>query len=290
MQSQKGKTKEEKQIFCSWKLFFWEGFLFSLTLILGIGAGFRINQLLKSTGLSLPSISFWQFIFYFIIGTSLIFLISVSVRFEKEKGIIFKALFILATAWGALIFLSVWMSDILALIFTGMLIWWWFKKSSIISHNLSVILGMAGVGSAVGLGFDPLIVVGLLVIFSIYDWIAVYKTKHMIKIAKEMIKSRAILGLIVPQKISDFMAELKEVKPGGKFLILGGGDVIFPLLFCVSLIPSGILNSLIVAIFAFIGLLFSFWIFASQKIRRPIPALPPIALFSIIGFLITRLI
>ena len=41
-------------------------------------------------------------------------------------------------------------------------------------------------------------------------------------------------------------------------------------------------------IFSLIGLFLSFYIFASQKVRQPIPALPPIALFSIIGYIITR--
>lgn len=108
--------------------------------------------------------------------------------------------------------------------------------------------------------------------------------------AKEMIEAGVILALIVPQKISDFKADLKEVRPGGRFLILGGGDMVFPLILTVSLIPEGILNSSLVAFFALLGLFLSFWIFTSQKVRQPIPALPPIALFSIIGFLVTRLI
>lgn len=105
--------------------------------------------------------------------------------------------------------------------------------------------------------------------------------------AKEMIEAKAILGIILPPKIAEFQAPLKDVKMGGKFVILGGGDIVFPLLLVTSLVPYGILKSLIVAIFALFGLFISFWIFISQKTRQPIPALPPIALFSIIGYLIT---
>ena len=72
-------------------------------------------------------------------------------------------------------------------------------------------------------------------------------------------------------------------------MILGGGDIVFPLILCVSLTPQGVLKPLIVAFFAALGLGLSFYLFTSQKTRKPIPALPPIALFSIIGFLITRL-
>jgi len=73
-------------------------------------------------------------------------------------------------------------------------------------------------------------------------------------------------------------------------LVLGGGDIIFPLILCSSLIPQGIANSLIVGLFALVGLFVSFLFFIGQKTRKPIPALPPIALFSIIGYLITKVI
>lgn len=112
----------------------------------------------------------------------------------------------------------------------------------------------------------------------------------MIKMAKAMIESRAILGLVIPPDIFGFGEGLEKIHPGGKFLILGGGDVVFPLLFCVSLIPFGILNSLIVAFFSLVGLFVSFYFFIQQKARQPIPALPPIALFSIIGYLLTLII
>lgn len=105
--------------------------------------------------------------------------------------------------------------------------------------------------------------------------------------AKEMIEQKAILALVAPSNVSGFQASLGEIKPGGKFLILGGGDIALPLLLCSSLIPVGILNSIIVAFFSLIGLFVGFYIFARRKARAPIPALPPIALFSIIGYLIT---
>jgi presenilin-like A22 family membrane protease len=170
------------------------------------------------------------------------------------------------------------------------LIFWWWRQPLVLNQDLCLIFGIAGMGSILGLQLTPEIVISLLIIFSIYDFIAVYKTKHMIKIAKEMIEAGAILALIIPQKISDFKEKLERIKPGGKFLILGGGDIAFPLLFSVSLVPFGILNSFIVAIFSFIGLLIGFFFFISQKTRQPIPALPPVALFSIIGYLITKIL
>jgi len=273
-----------------WRIFTIEAFLFCLTISLGVATAFKINEILEFQKIAIPQISFWKFIFYFLLATLLIFLISYFLKFKKGKGVFFKGIFILATFWGGALLLSCWMPNLPALILIGILIFWWFKKPSILIQDLCLILGIAGVGSILGLSLAPQIVVLLLVIFSIYDFIAVYKTKHMVKMAKEMIESKAILALVVPPNILGLRASLEEIKPGGKFLILGGGDIVFPLLLCVSLIPFGILNSLIVAIFALIGLLVSFLFFFSQKVRQPIPALPPIALFSILGYLITRLI
>jgi len=273
-----------------WKIFIIEAFLFCLTLGLGIAAAFRMNEIFKIQKVNIPQISFSQFILNFLLATLFIFLILRFVKFEKEKGTIFKILFILAVSLGGLLFLETWLPEPLSLIFVFVLIFWWLKKPSVLIQDLLIILGIAGTGSILGLSLNPLMVILLLVIFSIYDFIAVYKTKHMVRMAKAMLESRAILALVIPPNIFGFRESLEKIQPGGKFLILGGGDIAFPLIFSVSLIPSGIFNSLIVALFSLIGLFASFWFFTKQKERKPIPALPPIAFFSIIGYLITKIL
>jgi len=240
--------------------------------------------------LSGSSLSLIQFLFYFLFALLFVFFIFFVLKSKRIKKIILKILFVLTTGLGGILSLGAWHMGPIILFVIGFLIFLWLQTKSILVHNLLLILGIVGMGSAVGLRIEPWTGVFILMIFSVYDYIAVYKTKHMIKMAEEMAEQEAILALIVPQKISDFRESLKEIRVGGKFLILGGGDIAFPLFFCVSLIPAGILSSLIVAVFALIGLFVSFWIFTNQKARQPIPALPPIALFSIIGFLITLLI
>ena len=277
------------------KILFWELFLFCLILGLGISAAFFLNQQ-KAEQLPISQISFWDFLLGFSLATLFILFVSRLFRRSRKKGVIYKFLFIFISWWAGGILLSVWLPDLLAFSLMGILVFWRWKSPTMLNHNLCMVLGLAGVGSGLGIALQPKIVVVLLIIFSIYDFIAVYKTKHMQKMVREMAAGGAILALIVPQKFSDFKQSLEKVKPGGKFLILGGGDVVFPLLLCSSLVPIGILNSSIVAIFSLIGLFVSFWIFASQPLtnsgegRQPIPALPPIALFSIIGFLISSVI
>ena len=274
------------------KVFFWEGFLFSLTQILGILTAWRITKIpeIEIQKIPLEPSSFWEILIPFATLLLIILLIIRFLKFRPGKEILFKIFFILPVFFGGMIFWSLWIGDFFALISIFVLIIWWLKKPNILVHNFLLLSGMIGVGSVFGLRLDPLLVVGLLVIFSVYDIIAVYKTKHMVKMAKAMIEAKAMPGLILPQRFSEVKASLKEVKMGGRFLVLGSGDIIFPLLLVSSLVPEGILKSFVVAVFATIGLLFSIWIFVSQKTRKPIPALPPIALFSILGYFVTKLI
>ena len=273
-----------------WRIFGFEVFLFSLSLILGILAGLRLEEIFVAQNISPQPISPWQFLFYFFLATVFLLFIIYFFKFKKGKGLILKLLFLLAIGFGDIFFFSLFLPDILNFLIVSILIFFLIKKPFLIVHNLAVVFAVAGVGAGLGIRLTPDMVILLLLIFSIYDFIAVYKTKHMVKMAKEMVKGQAILGFVIPQKISDFPTHLKEVKPGGKFLILGAGDIVFPLILAVSLIPQGILNSLIVALFSLVGLFAGFLIFISKKTRQPMPALPPIALFSIIGYLATRII
>lgn len=272
-----------------WKVFVIEGFLFSLTLFLGIITAIKISNILEIQKTEIPEFPLPKFIIYFLLATLLIFLFVRFLKFKKQKGVIFKVIYISTVFWGGTLLLSAWISDLSSLLLMAVLIVWWLKRPSIFIQDVCVVLAMAGAGSVLGLTFTPEVVVILLVVFSIYDFIAVYKTKHMVEIAKEMIESRAILGLVIPPNLKSFKENLKQVKPGGKFMVLGGGDIVFPLLFCCSLISSSVLKALIVALFSLIGLLAGFLFFINQKQKKAIPALPPIAFFSIIGYFITKL-
>ena len=108
----------------------------------------------------------------------------------------------------------------------------------------------------------------------------------MVKLAEAMIQSRAIFGFVIPSSFKSFGERMTQVLPGEQFMILGSGDVILPLLLSASLVRASIYQSVIVALFSVLGLFLMHLIFANQKIRRPMAALPPIAMMSIIGYLI----
>lgn len=264
-----------------------EGALFLFTSILAVVAAFQLNGLVKIKKIYLPTISLQDFVFSFLFITFFILLFVSFKKATKFKELIYKGLFILTVFWGGMTVLNLWVPVFGTVLIMGVLIILWLEKPSVWVHDLLMVLGLAGAASFFGLGFEPSIIVVLLVIFSFYDFIAVYKTKHMIKMAKEMIEKKVILGFIIPKKIKYFKDKLTNVKPGGNFFILGGGDVVFPNLLAVSVVPYGILKALIVVIFSLAGSFFSYWIFVNQKEKEPIPALPPVALFAIIGYFLT---
>lgn len=268
------------------KNFFWEVILFSASLFLGIYIAFRVSKCLVARSVSSPPVSIWYILAVSVIAIFFVLAVSFFVKAKRQRGIIFKIIFVLTIFFGGVLSLDLWLGDIGAFVVMGFLVFWWLKQPSVLIHNICMVLGIAGAGGVLGIRLTPEMVIILLLLFSIYDFIAVYKTKHMVKIAEDMIEAKAPTAFVIPQRVSGFKANLAKVKPGGDFLVLGGGDVVFPTLFCASVVPEGIMPVILVAIFSIIGLLFSFLIFTNQKVRRPMPALPPIALFSIIGYII----
>ncbi len=271
------------------KVFAWEALLFLLTLLLGVLNGYRINQVIDFSIAKASQANLLHLAIYFVVGTAVLAGLSSS-GFKKTRGVIFKILFLLAVGTGGLLLLQFWIHPQWAiLIILSLLILWAFLHSVLV-HDLLVILGIAGAGSWLGLSFTPQLVILILLVFSVYDFIAVYKTKHMVKMAKAMVESDSIVGLIIPSRVKDFTKDISHVQPGGKFLIVGGGDVVFPLILCVSFVPSSMVKALIMILFSLLGLGFSFWVFNTQKIKKPIPALPPITAGAVMGYLVTLLI
>lgn len=163
---------------------------------------------------------------------------------------------------------------------------------NVIVHDTAIVLAIAGIGAAVGIMITPMIGVLVLVALSFYDIIAVYKTKHMVRMAESMISSGAVFGFIIPSSFSNFMASRHEAKSriGRDFMILGSGDIGLPLIFASSLVRQSLPEAIIVAGFIMLGLLLTHILFVSQSKRQPMAALPPIATMALIGYVVALLI
>lgn len=266
-------------------LFFQELGLYAATQFIGIFVVLKTGESVASQGIRLD-LSAGRIIFSLIFFIAFIYLLN---RFSHKLGPFFKVILGLLIFVGSqTVFSTIFENYLVSVLLAAFLTILVLRIKIVFLHNLSLILALAGIGAVLGLSLDPISAVFLLLILSFYDIFAVYKTKHMVKIAEEMIKSRAISGIVLSKSLNGWKANLESVRPGGEFMILGSGDLIMPLILIASVIGiHGLSSGLIVFVFSLFGLFLTYYLFITQKTRRPMAALPPIAVFSIIGYLIS---
>jgi len=201
-------------------------------------------------------------------------------------GFFLRIFFLLALFSGTLITLGIFLSNVWSLIFSLLLVMAYSFYPYVWFHNLVLILTLPGIAAVLGASITPYAAVILLIFMSVYDYIAVYKTKHMIKMAKAMITGRAIFAMIYPEHWHGFKAHLNKAHPGEGFMMLGTGDFVFPIIMATSAYSISAAAAWTVLIVSLLGLLLMHLIFSLQKVRRPMPALPPLAAFAILGFIL----
>lgn len=257
--------------------------------VLGLGIFIGIvyearNLLPETTG---GEMTLLNLLFYFLLITLLIIVL---LKFTKGK-VIFRLLFALAIFGGLQIVFSLWLSTFWSILLAALLVFFRYLYPLVWLHNLLMTLALAGIGALLGLSFAPLAAIIILLILSVYDIIAVLVTKHMVTMARGLLKRGVFLALLVPEKISLWKSELGRVQAGGQAMILGGGDLALPLILVDAvLIAGGIGRAVLTAGGCLLGVCLDHYFFISEKPRRPIPALPLITFGAIGGFLISLMI
>ena len=253
--------------------------------LIGVISIFSVAKIYSSSFVSETqtlAISWWQFLLAFGIGTAIVLgLIRI-----MHGGLLLRLFFLFALFSGILITTSVFIPNTWALIFSLSLVSFYVIWPRVWFHNLILILTLPGIATLLGASLNPWTAVLILIIMSVYDYVAIYKSKHMVRMTKAMISGRAIFAMIFPKHWHGFKSHLNEAHPGEGFMMLGTGDFVFPLIMVTSAYAISPVAAWLVFSFALIGLLLMHLIFVSQKIRRPMPALPPLAAFSIFGFLL----
>lgn len=224
------------------------------------------------------------FFLYLLLATLVLLVL---MRFSHSK----KALkyFWLAAIFGGLeLFLEAFLRPDLALLLTLAIVALYWKAPTIWLHNFVLVLSLPAISAFFGSQIPPVSVVILLVLFAVYDVIAVYGTKHMVQLAHAFIDQKIIPGMIVSERPVDPTQYVGEVTIGAGFSVLGTGDFVFPAVLVASVALQNVTAAVIVAGFSVLGLFLTHVLFFGQRERRPMPALPPIAAFAILGFLVSR--
>lgn len=178
-------------------------------------------------------------------------------------------------------------------------------RQGILSHNLSEMLIYPGIAAI----FVPILnlkwAIVLLVLISLYDAWAVWKSKIMQKMAKfQMEELKVLAGFMIPYASKKERAKIKKIreqlrtnkitkeqaekkKVNVKLAILGGGDVVFPIIVAgVVLKTWGILPAIGIIIGALVGL--SYLLFFGKK--KFYPAMPFISAGIFLAMFVTWLI
>ncbi len=217
------------------------------------------------------------------------FAILVLLRYFRERNLL-GFFFFISLFFGLYFLLSLYLPPLAALTVSLGIVLVKALGRRVITQNLALIPGLAGIGLAVGLSLTPHGALILLVVLSIYDIIAVYFTKHMVTLFRGMLKVGVIPAVIIPEKFFGLAQKIEEIKPGMDFLMIGTGDLILPTIFVVAVSGLGRDAVLASAAGSLVGFIATEMIFTHQRFRRPMPALPPIATCTILGFLLERLL
>ncbi len=237
-----------------------------------------------------------------LIGTGILLLI---IRFRKInwwRALFFFVVFI-AISLSLGVFIRAEAAFLIALILA---VWKMFLPNAII-HNFTELLMYAGIAVLFVPLFNVLWIVILLLVISVYDFVAVFKTKHMVKMAKPLMKTEAFAGFMFHYSKKDgIRVKTTRIRPKGRSAssrhtgqaILGGGDIALPLIFTgVALdslirisgfnIPMAFMKTLIISVILVTSL---FLLLLKGEQGKFYPAMPFLTAGCLIGYAIAILV
>ena len=197
-----------------------------------------------------------------------------------------SVIFCLLIAWTAFV-PEEW--GLLLAIFFGV---WKVFRPNVLVHNLTELLMYGGLVVVFAPILNLMSVTILLLLISSYDMYAVWKSKHMITMAKFLTETKTFAGLFLPYKpMSTQKVQGPTIKVKVRNAVLGGGDMAFPLLFTsvvfkevflsFGFTPAFYLRMVIVPICATIALALLFW---QSKKDVFYPAMPFLSTGCFIGY------
>ena len=248
-----------------------------------------------------PGVSLTTIITAFIIAILLIFLLS---KIKAALFLKFWFFFVVVIALGLAInpFIKGLAQDYapyLAAAIALPLAFYKIFKRNLVVHNLTELLIYPGIATV----FVPILnlwtVIILLLLISVYDMYAVWHSGFMQKMAKFQIQElKFFAGFFIPYVSAKDKAKIIEARKSKSekglkkikvnLAILGGGDVVFPIITAgVVLRMWGLPQALLISVFATLSLL---WLFVIAKKGKFYPAMPFITIGCLLGIFLGWLI
>ena len=219
------------------------------------------------------------------------------IRFKKK--LLWKLWFFLAVVLSLSIAFSAFMNSLVAFVLALGLAGYKIFRPNVFIHNITEVFVYGGLAAIFVPIMNVLAVFLLLILISVYDFIAVFKIKHMVTMAKFQTDSKVFAGLFIPYKRGKKEKKIKKgvkVKRMVKTAILGGGDIGFPLLFAGVVMKGlmlengaliGFLETLIIPVFVSAALLL---LFVKGQKDKFYPAMPVLSLGCFVGYFVVWLV
>jgi presenilin-like A22 family membrane protease len=258
--------------------------------VLVFSLAFQEKHFLESQEITPPEVSAGFPLIYFFVAVAVIG-VGLFVVPRLALKVVLKAVFCLLFCWGVFVALgfSLPWPVALAIAVVAALLWLFIPK--IWLHDLLLLVALASVGTVFGVFLAPWTAILFLLVLSVYDILAV-RFGYMMWMLKSLSVSDTPPAFIIPGTIPAWNMDVRESRIFDEeserdFSVLGGGDIGFPLILIVSVFfAHGFTRALVVGGFSLLGLAAAYWVQSKLLKGRPTPALPPITLLCIIGYLI----
>jgi presenilin-like A22 family membrane protease len=218
-----------------------------------------------------------------LLGTGLLLLL---IRFHLDW--VWKLWFLIAVVVSLTVALAAFIPALPAFLISLAAAAWKIFKPNVWIQNSTELFIYGGLAAIFSPLFNLWSISILLILIAIYDAYAVWKSKHMVTLAKSQAKAKIFAGLLIPYKIGKLLKPTKPPERLGERVpvkvrtaILGGGDIGFPLIFAgVVLKQLGLWQSLVIPFFALAGLALLLLIADEKKFY---PAMPFISAGCLAG-------
>jgi len=177
-------------------------------------------------------------------------------------------------------------SAIIALSLSATLLYLMTKRKSWLIADICGFVLAVGITAMLGVSLTPLLMAVLLAALSLYDFISVYMTKHMVSMAEGVIDLSLPVLLIFPDKPREFRVEERSGSGEPSAFFLGLGDIVLPSGYVVSL---SVFSDPRIAFFAAVGTIVGVMVLLvatlKTKANAGLPFLCSFAIvFSLIGY------
>ena len=253
-----------------------------------------------------PEISYLYIAAAVVIGTLLLLLI-----IKLHKGGLWKLWFFLATMITLTVSFGAFIPKAIAAVLALVLSYFKVFRPNLVVHNIGELFVYGGLAAIFVPIMDLKSAALLLIIIAVYDFFAVFQSKHMISLAKFQTSHKIFAGLLIPKQLSttSFFSHVdvttattsklsksakskgkseEEYEDSGSYAVIGGGDIGFPLLFAgVAMTTLGFQRALIISLFAGAALVVLLLIGKKGKFY---PAMPFIAVGCFVGYGVAQLL